>query len=91
MTKADLTEKIRTTINLSKKDAADMLESVFSIMKSTLEDGEKVKIHGFGNFEVKQKKERPGRNPLTGESITIEARRILTFKPSMLLKQAVNK
>jgi len=91
MTKADIAEKIHTTTGLSKKDSVAMLEAVFSIMKSTLESGEKIKVAGFGNFEVKQKKDRTGRNPQTGESITIEARRILTFKPSMVLKQAVNK
>jgi integration host factor subunit alpha len=61
------------------------------IMKSTLETGEKIKVAGFGNFEVKQKKDRIGRNPQTGETITIEARSVLTFKPSVVLKAAVNK
>jgi integration host factor subunit alpha len=91
MTKADIAEKIHTTTGLSKKDSVAMLEAVFSIMKSTLETGEKIKVAGFGNFEVKQKKDRIGRNPQTGETITIEARSILTFKPSALLRQAVNK
>ncbi|MDD2229639.1 MAG: integration host factor subunit alpha [Candidatus Cloacimonetes bacterium] len=91
MTKADIAEKIRTTTGLSKKDSVAMLEAVFSIMKSTLETGEKIKVAGFGNFEVKQKKDRKGRNPQTGETITIEARKILSFKPSMLLRQAMNK
>jgi integration host factor subunit alpha len=91
MTKADLAEKIRATIGLSKKESTDMLEAVFSIMKSTLEDGEKIKVAGFGNFEIKQKKDRIGRNPQTGETITIEARRVLTFKPSSVLKANINK
>ena len=91
MTKADLVEKIQTKCGYSKKDSSDMLETVFAIMKSTLESGEKLKISGFGNFEVKQKADRRGRNPQTGEAITIEARRILTFKPSTLLRQAINK
>jgi len=56
-----------------------------------LETGEKIKVAGFGNFEIKQKQNRIGRNPQTGESLTIEARRILTFKPSAVLKQAINK
>jgi len=73
MTKADIAEKIHTTTGLSKKDSVAMLEAVFSIMKSTLETGEKIKVAGFGNFEVKQKKDRIGRNPQTGETITIEA------------------
>jgi integration host factor subunit alpha len=68
-----------------------MLESVLSIMKQTLESGEKLKIAGFGNFEVKQKNGRRGRNPQTGETITIGARKILTFKPSNILRSAINK
>jgi integration host factor subunit alpha len=91
MTKADIVERIYTTTNISKKDAVDILEEVFSIMKSTLEAGEDLKISGFGKFEVKQKKDRRGRNPQTGEAITITARSILTFKPSTLLKQGINK
>lgn len=91
MTKADIAEKIHTTTGLSKKDSIAMLEGVLSIMKSTLETGERIKIAGFGNFEVKQKKDRKGKNPQTGEAITIKARSILTFKPSVVLKTAVNK
>ena len=66
------------------------MEVVFSIMKSTLESGETLKISGFGSFIVKQKADRRGRNPQSGEAITIEARRILTFKPSTILRQAIN-
>jgi len=91
MTKADIAEKIQTKLRFSKKESTDLLESILSIMKSTLESGEKIKIHGFGNFEIKQKKDRNGRNPHTGEAITIEARRILTFKPSAILKDHLNK
>jgi integration host factor subunit alpha len=69
----------------------EMIEAVFSIMKSTLETGETLKISGFGSFVVKQKNDRRGRNPQTGEAITIEARRILTFKPSTVLRDAINK
>jgi len=90
MTKADLVERIQTNTGFTKKESAEMLEAVFSIMKNTLEAGEKIKIAGFGNFEVKQKNDRKGRNPQTGESITIEARRILSFKSSMLLRQKLN-
>ncbi|MGE3551066.1 MAG: integration host factor subunit alpha [Geobacter sp.] len=91
MTKADIVEKIHSTTGLSKKDSAAMMESVFTIMKESLEAGESIKVSGFGNFEVKQKDARRGRNPQTGEAITIEARKVLTFKPSTLLRQAVNK
>lgn len=90
MTKADLVGKIQTTTGFTKKESADMLETVFSIMKTTLESGEKLKISGFGNFEVKQKADRRGRNPQTGEAITIEARRVLTFKPSTVLRDVIN-
>jgi integration host factor subunit alpha len=91
MTKADISERIQANTGFTKKESAEMLESVFSIMKNTLEVGEKIKIAGFGNFEIKLKKDRKGRNPQTGESITIEARKILSFKPSNLLRHAVNK
>jgi integration host factor subunit alpha len=91
MTKADIVERIHEKIGFSKKESAEMVEAVFALMKSTLETGEKLKIAGFGNFEVKQKADRRGRNPQTGETITIEARRILSFKPSNVLKTAINK
>jgi len=86
MTKADIIEKINATTGLSKKDSAVMMESVFTIMKESLEAGETIKISGFGNFEVTQKAARKGRNPQTGEAITIEARKVLTFKPSTVLR-----
>jgi len=91
MTKSDIFEKVSTNTGISKKESAELVEAVFSLIKSTLETGEKLKIAGFGNFEVKQKADRRGRNPQTGEAITIEARRILTFKPSNVLKAAINK
>lgn len=91
MTKADIIEKLHTNTGMSKKESIEMLEAVFSIVKSTLEQGETLKISGFGSFVVKQKNDRRGRNPQTGESITIDARRVLTFKPSAVLKDAINK
>jgi len=91
MTKADIFEKVSMNLGLSKKESAELVEAVFSLIKNTLESSEKLKIAGFGNFEVKQKADRRGRNPQTGEAITIEARRILTFKPSNVLKAAINK
>ncbi|WP_281183968.1 integration host factor subunit alpha [Trichlorobacter lovleyi] len=90
MTKADIAEHIQASTGLSKKESAEMMEAVFSIMKSTLESGETLKISGFGSFIVKQKADRRGRNPQTGESIIIDARKVLTFKPSMVLRQAIN-
>ncbi len=91
MTKADIVEQIRSNTGLPKQESYQLLESVFSIMKSTLESGEKIKITGFGNFEVKGKNDRKGRNPQTGEDIVITARKVLTFKPSPILKQDVNR
>ncbi|MDD2736649.1 MAG: integration host factor subunit alpha [Desulfuromonadaceae bacterium] len=90
MTKADIVEKVQEGIGMTRKESAEMVEAVFSIMKSTLESGENLKISGFGNFVVKQKADRRGRNPQTGETIIIEARRILGFRPSTLLKDAIN-
>jgi len=90
VTKADIVERVAEKCDITKKEAIDMVESVFSILKNTLEDGEDIKISGFGKFEVKTKRARKGRNPQTGESIVIEARRILTFKPSTILKSSIN-
>ena len=91
MTKADIVEKIHTSTGMTQKVSAEMVEAVFSIIKSTLETGETLKISGFGSFVVKQKNDRRGRNPQTGETITIEARRVLSFKPSTVLRDAINK
>lgn len=90
MTKVDIVERIHQKIGFSKKESSEILETFFSLLKTTLESGEKIKIAGFGNFDVKQKANRRGRNPQTGETITINARRILTFKPSQVLKNAIN-
>jgi integration host factor subunit alpha len=91
MTKADIVDKVCDKVGgFSKKEAADLVDLVFDTMKAVLESGEKIKISGFGNFVVREKKPRPGRNPQTGEEITIEARRVLTFKPSNVLKVALN-
>lgn len=90
MTKVDIVERIHQKIGFSKKESSEILETFFELLKTTLESGEKIKIAGFGNFDVKQKANRRGRNPQTGETITINARRILTFKPSQVLKNAIN-
>ena len=91
MTKADIFEHVQEGMGLTRKESTEMVEAVFAIMKRTLESGETLKISGFGSFIVKQKSDRRGRNPQTGEALTIEARRVLTFKPSGLLKDAINK
>lgn len=90
MTKVDIFEKVQTAMGLTKKESAEMVEAVFALMKQTLESGESLKISGFGSFLVKQKANRRGRNPQTGEALTIEARRIVTFKPSGILKDQIN-
>lgn len=90
MTKADLAEKICLATELSKKESAEVVECAFDLLKETLEAGKKIKITGFGNFEVKEKSSRLGRNPQTGEELEISARKVLTFKPSPLLKMALN-
>lgn len=91
MTKADIVETIYEKIGFSKKESADIVELVFDTIKETLEKGEKIKISGFGNFVVRAKRPRIGRNPQTGEEIEISARRVLTFRPSQVLKAALNK
>lgn len=90
MTKAEIIEQIYEKVGFSKKESAEIVELVFDTMKETLERGEKIKISGFGNFVVRQKRPRIGRNPQTGEEIEITARRVLTFRPSQVLKAALN-
>jgi len=90
MTKADLIERVYLKTGFSKKESAEIVEMVFDLMKATLEEGEKIKIAGFGNFVVKSKASRRGRNPQTGDEIEISSRKILTFKPSQVLKGAIN-
>lgn len=91
MTKADIVENIYDKVGFSKKESAELVEMVFDIIKSTLEKGDKIKLAGFGNFVVKEKADRRGRNPQTGDEIIISARKILTFKPSQVLKASINK
>ena len=91
MTKAGIAEKISTRLQIPKSDSLELLESVLSTLKATLDSGEVIKITGFGRFEVKQKKARKGRNPQTGETITIAARKVMTFRPSETLKARINK
>jgi integration host factor subunit alpha len=90
MTKADIVEALYEKVGFSKKEAADLVELVFDTLKSTLSQGQKIKISGFGNFVVREKRSRVGRNPQTGQSIEISARRVLTFRPSQVLRSEVN-
>ena len=91
MTKAEIIDAVYEKVgDFSKKEAAEIVEAVFEVMKEVLADGAKIKISGFGNFVVREKQERVGRNPQTGEPIPISARRVLTFKPSQVLKGILN-
>lgn len=91
MTKAHLIDALYDKVGgFSKKEAADVVETIFDSIKETLGRGEKVKISGFGNFVTRDKAARTGRNPQSGEEIEIAARRVLTFKPSQVLKDALH-
>lgn len=89
LTKADIVERVYKEAGFSKKEASDLVDLVFQVIKDTLSKGEKVKISGFGNFSIRDKATRTGRNPQTGEAMEISARRVLTFKPSQVLKEDV--
>jgi integration host factor subunit alpha len=90
MTKADLVDLIYERVGSSKKEACEVVESIFDIIRDSLSQGGKVKISGFGTFIVHHKNARRGRNPQTGDTITIDSRRVLSFKPSQVLKDRVN-
>lgn len=90
LTKAELAEHLHTELNLSKRDAKDLVESFFDEIRHCLRENEQVKLSGFGNFDLRDKRERPGRNPKTGEEIPISARRVVTFRPGQKLKGRVD-
>ena len=90
MTKADMVELVYEQIGVSKREAARIVETIFDVIKETLERGDNVKISGFGSFNIQHKKPRRGRNPQTGEEITISARRVLSFKSSNVLREQLN-
>lgn len=89
LTKAEVAEHLYEKVGLSKRDAKDMVEAFFEEIRETLERGEQVKLSGFGNFDLRVKSERPGRNPKTGEDIPISARKVVTFRPGQKLKSRV--
>lgn len=89
LTKADLAEKLFEELGLNKREAKEMVEVFFEEIKLALEANFQVKVSGFGNFDLRDKKERPGRNPKTGEEIPITARRVVTFRPGQKLKARV--
>ena len=90
LTKAQLAELLFDQIGLNKRESKDMIDAFFDLISQKLVDGEDVKISGFGNFQIRTKAARPGRNPRTGESIPIEARRVVTFHASQKLKTMVD-
>jgi integration host factor subunit alpha len=90
MTKVDIVEAIYEKVGFSKKEVAKIVETIFDLIKENLEKEDKIKISGFGNFVVRKKRARRGRNPQTGDDIEISSRRILTFKPSQVLRGALN-
>ncbi|WP_371379036.1 integration host factor subunit alpha [Thalassotalea aquiviva] len=89
LTKAEVSEHLYEQLGLSKRDAKLMVEEFFEQIRSCLESGEQVKLSGFGNFDLRTKNERPGRNPKTGEDIPISARKVVTFRPGQKLKNRV--
>jgi integration host factor subunit alpha len=91
LTKAELADLLFDKVGLNKREAKDMVESFFEEIRATLETGTSVKLSGFGNFQLRDKPQRPGRNPKTGEEIPITARRVVTFHASQKLKGMVEK
>jgi integration host factor subunit alpha len=89
LTKAQLSELLFEQIGLNKRESKDMVDAFFDLVSTRLLDGQDVKISGFGNFQIRTKAARPGRNPRTGELIPIEARRVVTFHASHKLKEAI--
>jgi len=90
MAKAEIVETVRQRVGLPQKDAAELVDSLFEMIRERMEKGEDIKLPGFGNFMVRQKRERVGRNPKTGEAIPILARKVISFKPSQVLRDRVN-
>jgi integration host factor subunit alpha len=86
LTKADMVERLFEDLGINKKDAKDLVDQFFEEIKKALAEGRSVKLSGFGNFDLRDKNQRPGRNPKTGEEIPITARRVVTFKPGQKLK-----
>ena len=89
LTKADMAEKLFDELGLNKREAKEMVEMFFEKIRLAREEGSQVKLSGFGNFDLREKKERPGRNPKTGQEIPISARRVVTFRPGQKLKARV--
>lgn len=89
LTKADLTEELFEQLGFSKRESKEFVDLFFEELRDALEDGDYIKLSGFGNFELRDKNERPGRNPKTGEEIPISARRVVSFKPGQKMRARV--
>ncbi|MBI2379748.1 MAG: integration host factor subunit alpha [Gammaproteobacteria bacterium] len=89
LTKAEIAERLFDELGLNKREAKELVELFFEEIRQALEAGEQVKLSGFGNFDLRKKNQRPGRNPKTGEEIPITARRVVTFRPGQKLKARV--
>ena len=89
LTKAEIAEALFDQLGLNKREARDLVDMFFEELRASLAAGEQVKLSGFGNFDLRRKNERPGRNPKTGEEIPISARRVVTFRPGQKLKARV--
>ena len=89
LTKAEMAERLFTDVGLNKREAKEFVDAFFEVVRDALEKGEQVKLSGFGNFDLRFKNQRPGRNPKTGEEIPISARRVVTFRPGQKLKVRV--
>lgn len=89
LTKLELAERLFENLGFNKREAKEFVDAFFEVMRDTLEGGEHIKLSGFGNFELRNKNRRPGRNPKTGEEIPISARRVVTFRPGQKLKVRV--
>jgi integration host factor subunit alpha len=90
LTKFDIVKNLNDKIGLNKREAKELVDSFFDTIKKLLSQGKEVKLSGFGNFQLKDKSSRPGRNPRTGENVEITARRVVTFKSGQKLKESVN-
>jgi integration host factor subunit alpha len=89
LTKADIADRLFEEVGLNKREAKEFVDAYFETIRTALEAGDNVKLSGFGNFQLREKKQRPGRNPKTGEEIPISARRVVTFRPGQKLRSRV--
>ncbi len=89
LTKAEMAQRLFEDVGLNKREAKEFVDIFFDVIRDALQQGENVKLSGFGNFDLRQKNQRPGRNPKTGEEIPISARRVVTFRSGQKLKARV--